>query len=293
MMKKTIFVLFFWVLLCIFFPIIQNIVASETLFLHLEPGYWGIHVEQSNFTLVMKADSVGQNISKMQGEVFIPGFFDLNSVQIGSFFSVKDAKITFRFSKKTNIVYFDLQNTDKNKKSIYGKEAILLLFHCKAMQSGNGYFQIRSLQIEDFDNNTISFKSTPLAVKIQKKKNIEILLKIGDKIAFRNRKEIKLEQAPFILQNRTMVPIRFVSESMGASVLWDSKNQYILIRVEELDIIFKLYQYNVVLNGRIEYVDVPPILVKNRVFVPVGFIGQTLGGIIEWDPKKQSIRILF
>lgn len=51
----------------------------------------------------------------------------------------------------------------------------------------------------------------------------EIQLKIGDKTAVVNGVSQKMDVAPKIIQNRTYVPIRFISENMGAEVDWNHK----------------------------------------------------------------------
>lgn len=46
---------------------------------------------------------------------------------------------------------------------------------------------------------------------------------------FLDGKEIKSDVSPRIIQGRTMVPLRTVSEAAGAEVEWDSQNQRVLI----------------------------------------------------------------
>lgn len=52
---------------------------------------------------------------------------------------------------------------------------------------------------------------------------LAIKLKIGDTTAYINDAETKLEAAPFIDpdSNRTLVPLRFISEALGAKVEWE------------------------------------------------------------------------
>ncbi|WP_017756477.1 stalk domain-containing protein [Calidifontibacillus oryziterrae] len=54
-------------------------------------------------------------------------------------------------------------------------------------------------------------------------------LKIGEKQAFKNYKPISLGQEPMIMNNSTMVPLRFVSESFGAKVDWDQATRTVKI----------------------------------------------------------------
>ena len=56
-----------------------------------------------------------------------------------------------------------------------------------------------------------------------------IIMQIGKKTAIVNGKEIALDVAPFIVNGRTLVPIRFISETFGADVQWDGTTKKITI----------------------------------------------------------------
>ncbi len=53
------------------------------------------------------------------------------------------------------------------------------------------------------------------------KGNMNIILKIGERTALVNKKEVKLDVPAQILSNRTFVPLRFVSQYFGHKVEWD------------------------------------------------------------------------
>jgi len=57
-----------------------------------------------------------------------------------------------------------------------------------------------------------------------------ITLYIGSKNAIVNGKTVKLDVPPQIVQGRTVVPIRFVTEALGCKVDWDGEKQEILIQ---------------------------------------------------------------
>ncbi len=76
-------------------------------------------------------------------------------------------------------------------------------------------------------------------VYVRGKNSVTIEMYIGEKIAYVNGDQVTLSVAPMIYNNRTMVPVRFVAETLGATVEWIPPNvvittnmssaQYILI----------------------------------------------------------------
>ncbi|MEG0471019.1 MAG: copper amine oxidase N-terminal domain-containing protein [Solibacillus sp.] len=90
--------------------------------------------------------------------------------------------------------------------------------------------------------------------------------------------------------NRTMVPLRVVSENLGANVHW-SDSQVTLTK-NDMQVILKLNSNKVVKNGKTELLDVKPYMKNNRTFVPMRFIAETFGsnvnyknGIVTIDTK--------
>ena len=63
-----------------------------------------------------------------------------------------------------------------------------------------------------------------------KKDDVEIKLTINDKTAYVNGKEITLDTPSVIKDGRTLVPVRFISESLGKDVEWDAENKYVIVK---------------------------------------------------------------
>src|SRR5206468_4209130 len=57
----------------------------------------------------------------------------------------------------------------------------------------------------------------------------DLQLRIGERMAQVNGRQVPLDVPPLILQNTTMVPLRFVSENLGARVDWLPGNQTVYI----------------------------------------------------------------
>ena len=65
------------------------------------------------------------------------------------------------------------------------------------------------------------------------KEDVAIEVTINSYFAKKNGDTIQLDAKPFIYHERTMVPLRFVSESFGAKVTWNEQDRNILISTME------------------------------------------------------------
>ncbi len=83
-----------------------------------------------------------------------------------------------------------------------------------------GIFELLGASIQ-WDNKTQTVKAT--------KDNMAMSLTINKDTAFVNGKEIKLAQKASVINHSTMVPLRFVSEALGANVKWDGNTNSIFI----------------------------------------------------------------
>lgn len=59
-------------------------------------------------------------------------------------------------------------------------------------------------------------------------------MQIGSKTAYVNGVPVSLDVPPQIINGRTMVPIRFVSENLGAEVNWDSNTKTVTITMDSI-----------------------------------------------------------
>ncbi len=66
-----------------------------------------------------------------------------------------------------------------------------------------------------------------------KKDGSEILLTVGSETAYVNEQKVTLDCAPTIISDRCMVPIRFISETLGCTVNWEEKTKSVYITYEE------------------------------------------------------------
>lgn len=96
---------------------------------------------------------------------------------------------------------------------------------------------------------------------------------------------------PIIENNRTLVPLRAIFEVLGAEVLWDGSTRTVT-GIKDNNII-KLQIDNKVatINGKQIELEVPARIVNDSTLVPVRFISESLGALVDWDNQARTVLI--
>ncbi len=123
-----------------------------------------------------------------------------------------------------------------------------------------------------------------------------IILQIGSKNMYVNGKLVVLDSAPIIRNDRTLLPIRFVAEALGAQVGWDDSTKKVTIQDSSTKIEMWINKPTAIVNGKAVYIDpanhnVVPVIVNARTMLPVRFVAESLGAQVEWDEALQKITV--
>lgn len=96
---------------------------------------------------------------------------------------------------------------------------------------------------------------------------------------------------PVVIDDRTMIPVRLLSEALGASVEWIGEEQSVIVRSEEALIKLTIGDRNYTIDGSNYVMDTEPILVNDRTLVPLRFISEALNCDVSWDQNNQKATI--
>lgn len=106
---------------------------------------------------------------------------------------------------------------------------------------------------------------------------------------------VTLDVAPFAENGRTMVPFKFVGESLGATVAWHPENASVSYVLGDQTVILYLDKNIALVDGNEVPIDENPLIiprvVNQRTMVPVKFISEALGFTVTWDPIKRTVGI--
>lgn len=105
--------------------------------------------------------------------------------------------------------------------------------------------------------------------------------------------EINFSDAkPFInKQDRTVVPVRFIAEALGAKVGWNGETRTVIIDQESKHIELKIGAMEAVLNNETVKFDTKAEIYFSRTFVPLRFISETLGAKVGWIGESKTVTI--
>ena len=96
---------------------------------------------------------------------------------------------------------------------------------------------------------------------------------------------------PYIWKDRTLVPIRFVSEAMGADVSWNEADKEVTIVKGRDTIVTHILSSKATLNGVVYTFDVSTIIKDDRTVVPLRFIAEMLNCDVKWDEDTCTVTI--
>lgn len=122
-----------------------------------------------------------------------------------------------------------------------------------------------------------------------------IVLTLGRQAATVDGSPYTLDAVPFVDTgaNRTLVPIRFVSEALGAGVGWLANIGQVVIKDGGQEIILTIGSRDVLVNGVKQAIDCAPVVVPpGRAFVPLRFVSETLGATVDYDPATGQITVI-
>lgn len=125
-----------------------------------------------------------------------------------------------------------------------------------------------------------------------------IKLVIDQKNAVVNDKTIALDVPPMIISSRTMVPLRFIGESLSAEIEWDNPTRKVTYKLGDLYAFFWIDKKEATVQIGSKYkktipLDAPPIIKNSRTLVPVRYVGEILGAEVGWEASSRTVTIVF
>ncbi len=119
---------------------------------------------------------------------------------------------------------------------------------------------------------------------------------------FVDLEEVKTDTPPQVVNDRTMVPVRAITEMIGYDVNWVAEKQQaevwepsgqhptIIMNIENTTAYYEKFVAE--LDERVSYevtLDSPPVLINERTFVPLRFISEAVGYTVDYNVDSADV----
>lgn len=111
-----------------------------------------------------------------------------------------------------------------------------------------------------------------------------IKLQIGSRIVNVDNEAVIYDTASVIRNDRTLVPIRIVTETLGGKVDWNGVTKEVTLHIDGKEI-------KMTVGKTLEKYGVAPVIIDGRTFVPVRFVADELGATVAWDDATKTVTI--
>lgn len=99
------------------------------------------------------------------------------------------------------------------------------------------------------------------------------------------------DSGPRMVGERVMVPLRGVFEEMGADVDWNAARQEVTARHGEKTIVLWVGNREARVDGMSISMDRAPMKWRDRVYVPLRFLSESMGAAVRWESQVEAVYI--
>jgi len=101
----------------------------------------------------------------------------------------------------------------------------------------------------------------------------------------------QMDAKTFIKNNRTYVPVRYLGDALGAKTNWYGETRTITVTLDSAVIKLVIGSKTLYVNGQARQMDVAPVTIKGRTYLPARWVAEALGYQTTWEPVTQTVYI--
>ncbi|QRN86661.1 hypothetical protein JR334_05515 [Clostridia bacterium] len=151
----------------------------------------------------------------------------------------------------------------------------------------------------EYSNSVAYMVVDPDATEPVLPSSVVIDLVIGQKNYQVNGLDKNMDVAPVIMDGRTLLPVRYIADPLGAAVGWNNGTQKATVRLGSTYLELWIDNPTARVDGIERLIDsyndeVTPVIVPpGRTMLPLRFIAEALGCEVNYDGPSQSIEVIY
>lgn len=244
---------------------------------------YGITLSANNSTLSKGGSTVLTATITKNGSTYKSGKYNVDwTIRTGrGYATLEDTTTKSSEGKATNVLYVPNNLTGSGTQSVSVEAEVRI--------DGKDYSRTKAININLPGNTNV----VPTPVNPTNNTNINtntntgkvnIVLQVDNPTMVSNGNPVTKDVAPIIVNNRTMVPIRHVTEMLGGAAYWDNDTRMVTLSLNGKVM-------NMTIGTTIPGYDVAPFILNDRTYVPIRYISETIGYNVQWVDATRQILI--
>lgn len=99
------------------------------------------------------------------------------------------------------------------------------------------------------------------------------------------------DQKPIIEKGRTLLPVKYVAEELGATVQWNELTRTVKMTKGSRVVTIVIDQAFLQVGTRKVFLDVPAQIINGRTMIPVKAVAEAFDCKVEWVEETHTVKI--
>jgi len=252
---------------------------------------------------------IGSEIDLEKGELFFTTMVNIEGIPIPNSLITKNKQILV---DETGVTVFEFyfEKISDGKIELKPAKEELLKDGLMLVNSGGALPYVLEYKLPESLGESVALYSSPEVKARVSRENFEseeekdkitdgravgtIFLEIGNYATISSRKLKWVDKdnkniIPYIKNDKTMVPLRYIAEELGAKVSFDDITQVITIKDMNTELSLTLNDKVYYNDGLKREMEVAPEVIDGRTFVSVRFVSEALGREVAWLEKDRIV----
>ncbi len=119
---------------------------------------------------------------------------------------------------------------------------------------------------------------------------------VGSRTYWVDGKPYQMDAAPFIANNRTYVPVRYLALALGVAekeIGWDAKSRTVTLKLGDTTVKLTVGKKTLSVNGQARQMDVAPVIKGGRTYLPARWVAEAFGYKANWEASSQKVILAY
>lgn len=102
---------------------------------------------------------------------------------------------------------------------------------------------------------------------------------------------ISTDAAPVVQNGTTLVPVRVITENLGADVTWNQSKQQATVLTAGYKVVFTINSKGYTVNGALKTLTNPAKIINGKTMIPIRALAESIGAVVNYNSAANSVTV--